>query len=107
MTPQLTDDRRDGVCAEVVPAPGVEPVDCLDQPDRAGLDEVIGLLGGTREATGERTNERQVPLDRLVPRGPVVRAVIPREQLERVEGRCQSSSTPTFTSSLYTKIEPV
>ena len=107
VAPQLPDDRRDGVRAEIVTALDVEPVDGLDQADRARLREVVGLLGRAREATRECTDERQVPLDRLVPRRAVVGIVVPREQLERVEGRCQSSSTPTFTSSLYTGVELV
>ena len=78
MTSELADDRRDGVRAEVVPTLDVEPVDRLDQADRARLDEVVGLLGRTREATGQRADERQVPLDRLLPRRPVVSAAVPR-----------------------------
>jgi len=98
VTAQLADDRRDGVRTEVASAFDVEPVDRVDQPDRAGLNEIVGLLGGTREATGQRSDERQVPLDRLLPRRAVVGAVVPRKQLERVERRCQSRSTPTSTS---------
>ena len=106
VAPQLPDDRRDGVRAEVVTALDVEPVDGLDQADRARLHEVVGLLGRAREAAGERTDERQVPLDRLVPRGAVVGIVVPREQLERVERRCQSSSTPTCTSHSTPRSKP-
>lgn len=98
MTAELADDRRDGVRTEVASAFDVEPVDRLDQPDRTGLNEIFGLLGGTREAAGQRPDERQVPLDRLLPRRPVVGAVVPRKQLERVDCRCQSRSTPTSTS---------
>jgi hypothetical protein len=98
VTPQLADDRRDGVRTEVVPTLDVEPVDGLDQADRTRLYEVVGFLRGTREAAGQRTDERKVPLDRLIPSGPVVRPVVPRKQLERVERRCQSSSTPTCIS---------
>ena len=96
MTAELADDRRDGVRTEVASAFDVEPVDRLDQPDRAGLNEIVGLLGGTREAAGQRPDERQVPLDRLLPRRPVVGAVVPRKQLERVELSMSEPFHPHF-----------
>ena len=56
--PDLADDRRHGVARELDAAVDVEPVDGLDQPERADLDEVLERLAATRVAVRERPHER-------------------------------------------------
>jgi hypothetical protein len=101
MPPELADDRRHRVRTEVVAPARVEAVDGLDQPDRAGLDEILGLLRRPREATGQGPDERQVLLDRTLPRAVVAPDAVPRKQLQRVERGCQSDPTPQFPLSPY------
>jgi hypothetical protein len=65
VTAKLADDRRDGVGAEVAAAIGAKAVHRLDQPDGAGLDEIVERLRGTREPACKGMDERQVLLDYL------------------------------------------
>ena len=101
MPPELADDRRHRVRTEVVAPARVEAVDGLDQPDRARLDEVLGLLRRAREPACQRPDERQVLLDRTLPRAVVAPDAVPRKQLQRVERGCQSDPTPQFPLSPY------
>ena len=101
MPPELADDRRHRVRTEVVAPARVEAVDGLDQPDRAGLDEILGLLRRPRETAGQGLDDRQVLLDRTLPRAVVAPDAVPRKQLQRVERGCQSDPTPQFPLSPY------
>jgi hypothetical protein len=89
---QLPDDRRHGVRAEVRPAVLTEPVDGLDQPDGADLDEIVERLGGPGEATGERMDERQVLFDDARPGAPIASPVVGGQE-------CGGRSAPRTSGS--------
>ena len=73
VTLDLPADRRRSEADEVVPARRVEPVDCVDQPDRADLREIVRLLAAVRVAAGERPHQRKVELDQAFARVGVAR----------------------------------
>ena len=57
-------DERPGEGGQRVAAIGVEAIDGLDQPDRAGLDEVVEMLArAARVAARDGLDERQVLFD--------------------------------------------
>src|SRR5581483_2679231 len=62
----LADDVRRRVGRQLYSAVHVEPVDRLDEPDRADLDEVVQLLAAVAVPPRERTHERHVLLDELL-----------------------------------------
>src|SRR5437868_308108 len=64
----LADDVRRRVGRQLDAAVEVEPVDRLDQPDRADLDEILELLAAIRVAPRQRAHERHVLLDQLLAR---------------------------------------
>ena len=68
VTADLADDRRHGIRRELDAALELEPVDRLDQADRADLDEIVDGLAAARVPTGERANERHQLLDQTVAR---------------------------------------
>ena len=59
----LADDRRGGVRRELDAALGVEPVDGLEQADRADLDQVLERLATVAEPAGAVLHQRQVQVD--------------------------------------------
>src|SRR3954452_1230427 len=77
----LADDVRRRVRRQLDAAVEVEAVDCLDQPDRADLDEILELLAAVRVAARERAHERHVLLDELLARGEVAVLVVAAQQL--------------------------
>ena len=85
----LADDVRRGVRRELDTAVEIEPVDRLDQPDRADLNEILELLASVRISSGERTNERHVLLDQLLARLEVARLVVAPKQDLVVDPRHQ------------------
>ena len=70
----LADDRRGGVRRELDAALGLEPVDRLDQPDRADLDQVLEGLAAVAEAAGAVLDQREVEVDQVVAGGGAARA---------------------------------
>jgi len=58
----LAQDRRDGEPGEGT-ALGVEPVDGVEQPDRADLDEVVVRLPAAAEPLREVVDEGELRLD--------------------------------------------
>ena len=82
MTADLAHDRRHGKRRELHPPVEVEPVDRLDQPDRADLDEILDGLAPVRIPAGERANERHQLLDETVTRGAVVIETIGLEEVD-------------------------
>src|SRR5204862_2931152 len=98
----LADDVRRGVGGQLNPAVEVEPVDRLDQPDRADLDEIFELLAAVRVAPRERADERHVLLDQLLTGCEVALLVIPAEEnLVALLRHCAVSTRWTrFSSSI-------
>jgi len=92
MPPDLPQDRRDGERGEAAPL-RVEPVDGVEQADRADLDEVVVGLPATPEALGEVVDERKLVLHHLLSEGGPARLVVgePRklreEMLDAAAGR--------------------
>src|SRR5262249_53317323 len=58
----LAEDRRHGERRERASAPGVEAIDCLEQPERGDLEQVFERLGGTAIAPREAARKRHEPL---------------------------------------------
>jgi hypothetical protein len=58
----LADDVRDRECRQLASVSEVETVNCVDEPDRAGLEEVVVVVA-TLVATRERLDEGEVQLD--------------------------------------------
>src|SRR5207248_3043911 len=58
MTLDLADDVRSRVGGQLDAAVEVEPVDRLDQADRADLDEIVELLAPVRVPPRQRADER-------------------------------------------------
>ena len=101
----LADDVRRRVGRELDAAVDVEPVDRLDQPDRADLDEVIELLAAIGIPSRERAHERHVPLDQLFARLQVAVFVVAAQQnLVVVQLLPPSRCSSRFVSS--TQCEP-
>src|SRR5437016_14469676 len=93
MTLDLADDVRRRVRGQLHATVDVEPVDRLDEPDRADLDEVLELLAAVRVAARQRPHERHVLLDQLLARGEVaVLVVAPEERLVALLGRSHTAS---------------
>src|SRR5579864_2825759 len=76
MTLDLADDVRRRVRRQLDAALEIEPVDRLDQPDRADLDEILELFATVRVAPRERPHERHVLLDQLLARMQVALFVV-------------------------------
>jgi hypothetical protein len=58
MSLDLSDDRRNGKRGELLAAAAVVALDRVQQPDRAGLDEVIVLDVTARVPVGEALDQR-------------------------------------------------
>jgi hypothetical protein len=69
----LADDGRDGISGELDAEVGVELVDRLEQPDRGGLDQIVGGLAASGVAVRQVAGQRQPGLDGTVPHGRAVR----------------------------------
>lgn len=69
--PELPEDRGNRIRPQVATAALGEAVDRLDEPDRAGLDEVVHLIGAAGKAAGDRTDEGQVLLDDAISGRPI------------------------------------
>src|SRR5215207_1196894 len=81
MALDLADDRRDREGREIYAPVEIEAVDCLDEADRAHLNEVVVLLASLAEPTGERLHEWQVLPDHPLARTEVTPlAVLAEEQ---------------------------
>src|SRR4029450_9050794 len=80
VTLDLADDVRRRVGGQLDSAVEVEPVDRLDQTDRADLDEIFELLAAVRVAPRERADGRHVLLDQLLTSCEVALLVIPAEE---------------------------
>ena len=89
----LAEDRRRRVRRELQPALGIEPVDRLDQPDRADLDEIGHRLVAAGEPARQIVDQRHVQLDQLVAQSaagagrPPASSCNSREQLRRLGAR--------------------
>jgi hypothetical protein len=87
-SPQLADDRRNRVGTEISAALLGEAVDGLDEPDGAHLDEIVDLVGPSREASRDRMDERQVLLDHALARGPIPVAPVGTQENRIRHRRC-------------------
>jgi hypothetical protein len=61
-------DGRPRVGGEVDAPPGIEPVDCLDQPDRPDLLEVVDVDALARVLASHGAHQREVLLDQALAR---------------------------------------
>ncbi|CAL2058343.1 protein of unknown function [Streptomyces murinus] len=82
----LTDDVRQREGGELHLAGQLEPVDGLDQPDHAGLDDVLHVVAAAPETAGREPHQRHVHLDQGVARvlvlvGPLLQLGQPAEEL--------------------------
>src|SRR4051812_9854049 len=65
---QLAEDGWDGIGLEARADARVVARECLEEPDRPDLDEVVEWLAGVRVAARELPYERHVAVDQLRPR---------------------------------------
>ena len=70
MALDLADDVRNRKRGQLAPAPMVETVDRVDEPDRAGLEQVV-VVAAALVATRERLDQREVQLDEPLARGDI------------------------------------
>src|SRR5215216_6835210 len=82
MAPDLTHDGGHRVRGELSAALEVEAVDGVDEPDRAGLEQVVVVLAAL-VAMGEGLDERQVHLDQLLARTDIAVLAVGAEQAGR------------------------
>src|SRR5262249_19003527 len=99
----LADDVRRGVGGQLDAAVDVEPVDRLDEPDRADLDEIFELLTAVRVAPGQRAHERHVLLDQLLAGCEITLLVIPPEKdlVALLRHGAVSDRRTRFSSSIH------
>src|SRR6185437_15873065 len=76
----LADDVRRRIRRQLDTALEIEPIDRLDQADRADLDEILQLLAAIRVPARERAHERHVLLDQLLARMEVTLLVVFTQQ---------------------------
>ena len=91
----LAVDRRDRVGRQVDAALELEPVDRLDQADRADLDEILELLAVPDMAPGEPAYEREVLLDQARSRAEVTVPVVLAQQSTHGRTACCRGSGPS------------
>jgi hypothetical protein len=76
----LAGDRRDREGGELAAARGVVALDRVQEPDRAGLDEVVVLRPGALVPVRECLDQGQIELDEPVARPRVAIASIGRQK---------------------------
>jgi hypothetical protein len=79
----LAVDRRDRERRKINTAVELEPVDRVDQPDRADLDEILELLAPADVAPSQLPYEREVLSDQAVARRRVSALVVRAEEPSR------------------------
>jgi hypothetical protein len=77
----LTEDVRDRERGEPDFPVGLEPIDRLDEADRAHLHEILETLAAVRIRTGDRHDQRYVRLDQAFSSGEVPLLPIRAQQL--------------------------
>jgi hypothetical protein len=98
----LAVDGRDRERCEINTAVELESVDCVDEPDRADLDEILELLPAAHVAAGQLPYEWEVLPDQAVAGRGVPALVIRVEQPSRrvaARGRSRSAPAPACGSS--------
>src|SRR5579864_1651873 len=101
VTLDLADDVRRRIRRQLDASLEIEPVDRLDQPDRADLDEILELLAAVRVAARERPHERHVLLDQLLARMQVALFVVLAQEDLVVDAR--HHPTRAFVMATHTR----